>query len=69
MNIKLIFAATVFYHPTHVHAIAIMLIFAMGIFVPVHNSLVPKKVLSHWHYSIIAAACHQILKHCTEQDV
>lgn len=42
---------------------------AMGIFVPLHNSLVPKKGLSYWHYNIIAALCHQILNHYTEQDI
>jgi len=68
-NKKLTFAVTVFYDPTHVHAIATILIFAIGISVPLCNSLVPNKVLSYWHYNIIAAVCHQILKHCTELDV
>jgi len=68
-NIKLTFAVTVFYDPTHVHAIATILIFAMGISVPLCNSLVANKDLSYWHYNIIAAVCHQILKHYAELEV
>jgi len=46
-NRKLTFAVTVIYDPTHVHAIATILVFAMGISVPLCNSLVPNKVLSY----------------------